>query len=223
MCFSAEASFVGGAVLSAAGVVSMRRVSRPAQRLFAAIPLFFAFQQLAEGVLWTTLRPGGNERLQSAAAHVFLITALVIWPVMIPLSMYLLEEVKKRKRVLAGLMAAGAVLALFYAYCLIFYNVTPRINGFHIQYVDNFPRTFVELAFLLYLAATIAPLFVSSVRRMRAFGVLIAVSCLVTGVFFAQYLTSVWCFFAALLSVTVCWILSEPRTRAVPVPVEVRG
>ena len=35
-------------------------------------------------------------------------------------------------------------------------------------------------------------------------------SCLVTAIFFFQYLTSVWCFFAAIISVVVVWILKEP-------------
>jgi len=220
MCFSAEASFAGGAVISAVGVATVGKASKPLQRLFAAIPLIFGLQQFAEGVLWLTLKSGGYDRLQDAATYIFLITALVIWPVMIPLSMWLMEEAEKRKKILAGLMVTGGVLSLFYAFCLIFYDVTPQIAGFHIQYVDKFPAPLVKVAFLLYLASTIAPLFVSSIRRMWLFGTLIAISCLVTGVFYAQYLTSVWCFFAALISVVIYWILSGPRSKASQVPVE---
>jgi hypothetical protein len=48
MCFSAEASFAGGAMLSVIGIASSRNISRTKQRLFAAIPLIFALQQFAE-------------------------------------------------------------------------------------------------------------------------------------------------------------------------------
>jgi len=212
MCFSAGASFAGGVVISAVGVATVRKVRKPTQRLFAGIPLLFGFQQFAEGVLWVTLRSGGHDWLQNAATYIFLITALVIWPVMIPLSMWFIEEVKKRKKILAGLIVTGGILSLFYAFCLISYDVTPQINGFHIQYVDEFPWTLVNIAFLFYLASTVAPLFVSSVRRMWLVGILFTVSCLVTRIFFAQYLASVWCFFAALISVVIYWILSESQT-----------
>ncbi|MFC1919345.1 DUF6629 family protein [Chloroflexota bacterium] len=212
MCFSAEASFAGGLVISAVGVATVRKVRKPTQWLFAVIPLLFGFQQFAEGVLWITLRSGGHDWLQNTATYIFLITALVIWPLMIPLSMWFMEEVKKRKKLLAGLTVTGGLLSLFYAFCLISYDVSSQINGFHIQYVDEFPKTLVVIAFVFYLVSTVAPLFVSSVRRMWLFGIMIAVSCLVTGIFFAQYLTSVWCFFAALISILIYWILSESQT-----------
>jgi uncharacterized membrane protein len=36
-------------------------------------------------------------------------------------------------------------------------------------------------------------------------------SCLVTAIFFRQYLTSVWCFFAALISGVIYWILRDSK------------
>jgi hypothetical protein len=34
-------------------------------------------------------------------------------------------------------------------------------------------------------------------------------SCIITFIFFKQYLTSVWCFFAAFISGVIYWILSD--------------
>jgi hypothetical protein len=212
MCFSAGASFAGAVVISAVGVATVRKVRMPTQRLFAGIPLFFGLQQFAEGVLWITLRSGGGDWLQNVATFIFLITALIIWPVMIPLSMWFMEKVIKRKRILACLIVIGSIVSLFYTYSLISYNVAPQINGFHIQYVDDFPGTPVNIVYAFYLASTVVPLFVSSVRRMWLFGLLVTISYLVTVIFFTQYLTSVWCFFAALISVVIYWILRESHT-----------
>jgi len=220
MCFSAGASFAGGIVISAIGVATLGKARKPTQKLFAGIPLLFGFQQFAEGVLWVTLRSGVHEQLQNAATYIFLITALVIWPVMIPLSMWLMEEIKRRRRILVGLMVTGGILSLFYGFCLISYNVTPQIQSFHIQYIDEFPQTLVDIAFVFYLISTIAPLFVSSVKRMWLFGILITVSCLVTRIFFAQYLTSIWCFFAALISVVIYWVLSGSKSKTSQLPTE---
>jgi hypothetical protein len=214
MCFSAEASFAGGVVISAIGVATLKKARKPERRLFAIIPLLFGFQQLAEGVLWITLRSGGPEQLQNAAAYMFLITALVIWPVMIPLSIWLMEKVKHRRKILVGVTVTGGIVSLFYAFCLISYDVAPQINGFHIEYIDKFPYTLVNIAFWFYVASTVSPMFISSVKRMWLFGILITASFVVTRIFFAQYLTSVWCFFAALISVAIYWILSESSGKA---------
>jgi hypothetical protein len=212
MCFSAEASFAGSAIISAIGVATLTKIKKPAEILFASIPLIFGIQQCAEGVLWITLRSGGHEALENIATYIFLVTALVIWPTMIPLSIWFIEKVKKRKKVLTYLIFLGGILSVFYAFCLIFYNVTPQIQSFHIQYVDEIHEILVKIVFVCYLVTTITPIFISSVKRMWIFGILIAVSCLITGIFFTQYLTSVWCFFAAIISILVYWILSGIRS-----------
>jgi hypothetical protein len=205
MCFSAEASFAGSAIISAIGVATLTKIKKPAEILFASIPLIFGIQQCAEGVLWITLRSGGHEALENIATYIF-------WPTMIPLSIWFIEKVKKRKKVLTYLIFLGGILSVFYAFCLIFYNVTPQIQSFHIQYVDEIPEILVKIVFVCYLVTTITPIFISSVKRMWIFGILIAVSCLITGIFFTQYLTSVWCFFAAIISILVYWILSGIRS-----------
>jgi hypothetical protein len=218
MCFSAEASFAGSAVISAIGVVTLTKAKKPTQIPFAAIPLIFGIQQCAEGVLWITLKSDTADRLQYAGVYIFLITALVIWPTMVPLSIWLLEKGKQRRKVLAGLIVAGGIVSLFYAGCLILYDVYPQIQNFHIIYVDEFPSVLVKIAFVIYLVATITPLFVSSVKLMWLFGVLLAVSCLISGIFFVEYLTSVWCFFAALISIAIYWILRKIQSEARQIP-----
>jgi hypothetical protein len=49
--------------------------------------------------------------------------ALVIWPVMIPLSMWFMEKIDKRKKILTGLIVTGGIVSLFYAFSLISYDV----------------------------------------------------------------------------------------------------
>lgn len=222
MCFSAEASFAGSAVISVVGIATLTKIDKPKQILFASIPLLFGIQQCAEGMLWITLKSGGHEVLENTATYIFLVTALVIWPTMIPLSVWLMESVKKRRKVLAWLIPLGGILSLFYAFCLFSFNVTPQIQSFHIQYVDEFPDILVKIAFVCYLITTIAPIFVSSVKRMWIFGILIAISCLVTGIFFMQYLTSVWCFFAAIISILIFLIIIGNRNKTEELAKEVQ-
>jgi Family of unknown function (DUF6629) len=211
MCFSAGASFAGGAVISALGVASIRNARNPSQKLFAGIPLLFAFQQFSEGVVWLTLKTTGQYQLQMSATYIFLMMALVVWPTMIPLAIKRLEENSKRRKILTGLLVAGAVLSGYYAFCLVSFSVRPVINEFHIQYLGDFPASLSNLAFAIYLVATITPLFVSTVKRMYLLGIFIMFSCIVTGIFYKEYLTSVWCFFAALISGGIYWIVKESQ------------
>jgi len=210
MCFSAEASFTGSAIISAIGIASIAKAKQPTQMLFAGVPFIFGIQQLSEGVVWVTLKFGGHEWLLNEAVHLFLITALVIWPMMIPLAMWLMEKAEKRKRILLGLMMTGGILSIFYSFCLVSYDVTSQIQSFHIQYIYYFPSPLATIASGFYLVSTVAPLFVSSIRRIWLMGALIVASYFVSALFFSQYLTSVWCFFAAVISVVIFWILAEP-------------
>ena len=211
MCFSAGASFAGGAVISAIGVASLKSAVNPSQKLFAGIPLLFAFQQFSEGVVWLTLRSGDNYQLQMTAAYLFLVMALVVWPFIMPLAVLRLEEVKKRKEIITGMLVAGVILSGYYAFCLVSYSVRPVINEFHIQYLNDFPKSLSNAAFGVYVIATMGPLFASSIKRMSLFGIIVLMSCIVTGVFYKEYLTSICCFFAALISAVIYWIVKESQ------------
>jgi hypothetical protein len=209
MCFSAEASFAGGVIITAIGVVTMRKVHSPSQILFASIPLFFGFQQITEGLLWLLLPLSGYTLLRHISTYIFLIMAQVIWPVMIPLSVLFMEKSEKKKKYLVLLLFTGAILSVYYAFCLITLNVYPQIQGYHIFYDNDFPKSMMIVSFLFYLIATITPLFVSSIKKTHILGILMASSCLITVIFFTQFLLSVWCFFAALISGVVYWIISD--------------
>lgn len=207
MCFSAGASFTGGAVISAIGIATLREAKGPSSRIFGSIPLVFAFQQIAEGVVWLTLQTGGNEIIKTGATFLFLIMALIIWPILIPYSVMRLEENRRRKRIISFTLSAGIFLSFYYAVFLVTRSVNPQINEHHIQYVNDFPQMAGHFAFGVYVIATIIPLFLSTVKKMYIFGMLVFLSCLITGFFYREYLTSVWCFFAALISMVIYFIL----------------
>ena len=212
MCFSAEASFAGGIIISAIGIVTVREVHKPSQLVFASIPLFFGLQQVVEGSLWLTIPDPEFVNLQRIGTYFFLIMADFLWPTIIPMAVLLMEENRKRKRILKILLAMGISLSLYYAYCLLFFNVTPQIMGYHIQYNTTFPKSLSMPAFITYLIVAITPLFISSIKRTHLLGILMFLSCLVTAIFFTQYLTSVWCFFAALISGVIFWILKDLKS-----------
>lgn len=211
MCFSAEASFTGGVIISAIGIATIREVHKPSQLVFACIPLFFGLQQMVEGSLWLTIPLPDYLTLRQISTYLFLIMADFLWPTMIPLSVLFMEENKNKRKILRVLLVLGLALSLYYAYCLLFFNVTPQIMGYHIHYNTTFPKSVAIPAFIVYLFVTITPLFISSIKRTHLLGILMFFSCLVTAIFFRQYLTSVWCFFAALISGVIFWILRDSK------------
>lgn len=211
MCFSTGASFAGSAMLAGIGVATLRKVSHPSQKLFASIPLLFAVQQFSEGILWLTLRANDYGRLQDTATYIFLLFALIIWPIMVPLSVIKMEKPGARKIILKFLLATGVIVSSYYALCLLSFNVEPGIRDFHIEYRNNFPDKLALPAFILYTASTILPLFVSGVKKMYIFGLLVLVSCIITGIFYREYLTSVWCFFAAIISAVIYYIITQEK------------
>jgi len=211
MCFSPEASFAGGIIISTIGIATVKKVHKPSQLVFASIPLFFGIQQIAEGFLWLTFPYPEYETIQKISTYTFLVMAQVLWPLIIPGSVLLMEENKTKKKVLKTLLLLGLSLALYYSFCLLLYNVSPQIMDYHIQYKTDFPRSLRIPVFVAYLIVTITPLFVSTVKKTHLLGLLMFLSCLVTALFFRQYLTSVWCFFAALISGVIYWILRDTK------------
>ncbi len=211
MCFSTEASFAGGVIIAAIGIVTIKKVHKPSQIVFATIPLFFGLQQITEGFVWFILQHSAYTEYLNLASYGFLILAQVFWPVMIPLAVLTMEVNKKKRKYLWGLLGMGILLSSFYVVCLFMLKVVPVINGYHIEYLQNFPNAIQLPAFAIYLFASITPLFISSIKRTHLMGILMSLSCLVSIIFFTQYLTSVWCFFAAFISLIILWILRDAK------------
>lgn len=209
MCFSAGASFTAGTVIAVVGIATIFKVKKPGLRVFSVIPLIFALQQFAEGCLWLTLQDGGHLIIQKISTFVFLTAAVVIWPVVVPLSTLLAEEDSKRRKVLKVLLGIGVVISLYYAFFVFISGVTPQILTCHILYVTSAPKSLEIPTFMTYLAVTLIPLFVSSVKKMKLLGSLMFVSCVVAVIFYTKTVTSVWCFFAAILSVVIYLIIRE--------------
>jgi len=213
MCFSASASFTSGVLLTFIGTETLRKVHKSSQIVFAGIAIFFASQQFAEGVVWTAMAHPGYDGVQKTAAYIFVIMAQVIWPLLIPLSVLLMEDNRIRKRILFALLGAGSAVALYYLYRLVFYNIHAKISGRHIAYQSAVQDSFAKIALILYLAATIGPLFVSSIKRMYILGIIMAISFMVSAVFYTRCLTSVWCFFAAVMSFAIFYIIRDAHKK----------
>jgi hypothetical protein len=215
MCFSAVASFSAGSVLTVAGVITTQKVQSKSQIAFAAIPLLFGIQQLCEGFVWLSLTHQQYAPWQLAATHIFLFFAQALWPVWVPFAALLFETKQPRKNIIFGFFILGLLLSFGEIYCLSAYDVESRIYGRHIEYLITYPKPFVTISEIVYGITTLIPCFISSFKKMRWFAIVLASSLVLTGVFYKAWLISVWCFFAAILSVIIYYILAAQNKKDV--------
>jgi hypothetical protein len=213
MCFSSYASFGSAAILSTIGIATLRQAKVRAVVPFATIPLLFGIQQLAEGALWLALEHPGHDGLRGFSTILFLFFAQVVWPVWVPFSICKLEQKPEKKRVLRLMVWTGAVVSAYLAYCLLRYEVKAEIEEHHIFYEQDYPATPGFITGALYLACTLVPQFISSAKRMVYLAVFILVSFALSAVLYQKYFISVWCFFAAAISI---WVYAIVRKNVVP-------
>jgi hypothetical protein len=211
MCFSAEVSFTASAVLAVSGVVAVKKTTSKEQVLFACIPFVFAAQQLAEGVLWLSYMRAGFEIYRQAATILFLVFAQVIWPFWVPLSVLLVEKNPLRKNIIKAFLLVGITLSVYVSYCLFVYPVAGYPDTHHLKYELGFPLAHSLIAAVFYFVPTVLSCVVSSVKRMTTLGLIIFSSYILAKIFFSEYALSVWCFFSAIISVTVIYVVHLMR------------
>ncbi len=199
MCFSAPVSFATSAALSYAGGKTLRH-ARPHKRLVALIPFFFAVQQAIEGVQWLVEKPSTCSQI---LGYGFLFFAFLVWPIWLPLSVWYAEHVAWRKRVLLVMLGAGMTMSA-YLLTVLFHeplSIVPRSAS--LLYGIEIPYFFVGVC--AYVLVTTGSFLVSSDRKLRMFGALSFIAAAIAWIVFSYAFTSVWCFFAAALSVWLFW------------------
>nr|WP_321452107.1 DUF6629 family protein [uncultured Carboxylicivirga sp.] len=211
MCFSAEVSFGASAVISTVGVVALLKNKQQDKVYFAMIPLMFGIQQFFEGWLWISLENDGYEYVESVATIGFLIFAQLIWPVWVPLSTYKLENNQNRKNWMRIALLVGIILFVILGYRMLMYPVSAQIDGHHVFYqVGHFQST-NWWSGILYLLPAVIPFVISSNHQINYLGVAMLLFFIVAKVFYLKYMISVWCMFAAVLSIYIVFILKKER------------
>jgi hypothetical protein len=206
VCFSATASFAAAGLMAAVGAVSLHRNASREHGMLVVVPLLFAAQQAAEGLIWLTIADAGRALPSSLAIRAFLGFAWVVWPVWLPLSLLCIEPDASRRRWIRAAMWIGAVVSLFGVCVLVLWRPAACIAQHSIRY--DYPRIgsrWFDVAWLLaYIASTVAPfLFLSTVNVARSIGVVLLIGLIATLTIEASALTSVWCFFATTISLLI--------------------
>lgn len=210
MCFSATASFTASAFLLGCGAAAMLLAKPASQRPLAAIPLLFGVQQGIEGFVWLSL-DRGHPATAVALGHAYTFFSHILWPAYVPFATWLAERPGTRRTMLGGAAVAGLIVATILAWSLAVDPVTPVAIGGHIEYQSL--QLLGPAVMMMYLAATSGSMLASSSRFVRAFGATTVATFAFAYFAYGRWFISVWCFFAAWLSVVLVLRFATLRER----------
>jgi len=209
MLFMAILNFTLSGAIFVVGILTLRKVSQPKEVVFALLPLLFALHQFTQGFVWLGQAGLINPRALQIAESLFVFYAQGILQFLVPLAIWLLEPKGWRKTVITGLMYLGAFLT---GYSLWGLTTTPTevtiVNG--VLYYQN-PMTDQLWLGLGYVLTTCGSLILSRSIAIELFGWL-NFAALVAIYFINPYgFTSVWCLYAAIVSVLLYFYFVERR------------
>lgn len=175
--------------------------------------LFFAL------VLWPTWMPLTCQKLMPYYPYnpFMLFLAFTIWPSWMPPGIVDYPYERLRARWITGLCVLGALFSIGALIYLIFVPSSITILDGNLVYNLTINPTgaalFKEPFFtILYGFITVTPFFLIPDYRHRILGGLLLATLILTNTFFNASLISVWCFFAALLSIGVLVIQKTDRS-----------
>jgi hypothetical protein len=215
MCFSAAASFTVGAGLLGPGYYSIKNTKARGMMLFACTPLVFTFHQVAEGFLWLSLKNPEFSSWYDPALYGYSFISQPIWPIWAPLTMWLMETDQRRKKILSYFLYLGIASSIYMFYCLITYNISAVAENGHIRYYRDFPYLNIMRP-INFVTIAVTP-FLSTLRYTKLLAAAMMGALIVTYFFFTNYLISVWCFFAAILSLLIILVI-KANNKPVNVP-----
>jgi hypothetical protein len=200
VCFSAEADFVSGAVIGAIGVATLTKVQRPREVPLAVLPFAFALHQIAEGFVWRDLDSGASHST-GVAVYLYVAFAWVVLPVLAPLAIMILEPLGQRRRAIGVLVVVGGVAGAYLAAAIVRGDVSAHAVEHTIQYGGA--GRYATAATVLYIVATCGAPLLSGFRAIVWFGIANVVAVAAFAIVQAEGLTSLWCTWAAVVSVLI--------------------
>lgn len=211
MCFSATASFGASALLVGFSLFSgyklmQKKVIDYARLDLVGVPMAFGVQQFSEGMVWLSLLHDFSPLIKQISIYTFIFFAFIFWPTYVPFCVIRLERVARNKSVLKMIQLIGLIISAILFYRVIFFGIDAEIANCHIMYSSDLTNVNMYVALVImagYLLTTVGALLLSSLRGMRVLGVLIGIAYVLSLLFYQHYLISVWCFFAAIVSLLV--------------------
>ena len=209
MCFSAEASFIAAAGLAVIGGITFKQAPSRSFLPMASISLIFSLQQFIEGVLWLSLEEGASFTwILQPCIYMYLVIAIVLWQAFLPYVFWRVETDSRRKSSILYIMGFGVLIASYNLLKLVMNDFSISIVNHSIQY----PVDSLLWHQVVYSLAAIPAFFISSLRHAWWVGLIGMISFALAQTFYIMTFTSVWCFFAALISALFYLIVKSAKS-----------
>lgn len=178
----------------------------------AFIPCAFGIQQSFEGVEWIGLVNHHTSLIRPAALG-FLFFSHWFWLAWVAVAIYCLEDRTWAKQLLLAIAVLGLLfgVSLYGPFMFVPNSFSPAVTEGSIDYQTQliydrwFPR---DVSRFIYLLIVVGPFWLSQSGQLRLFGGLVALSLIATYAFYSYAFASVWCFFAAVLSLYIVYVLN---------------
>ncbi len=206
MCFSPEGDLIGGAVVVAIGVDACLHLRKRVEYIpLAVLPLVLGLHQIDETFVWWWLQGHVSADIGRVAMWIYLLFALVILPTLVPLLIYFFMPRSSSRWRLVPFVILGFVVSLILLEAMLVGDPNVRLGAFHLAYTIGLHNGITIIG--LYIVATCGPLLACGVRPMVWFGVVNLIAAIILALLCASGFTSLWCFYAALVSGAVAFHL----------------
>ncbi len=218
MCFSAPASFSASIVLVVLGTYAVVEAKKRNKFYlgFALLPLLFGIQQFFEGVVWLSIK-NDHPMITNFFSYGFLFFAWLFWPFWSNFMVYLLHSSPEYKNnnylgVLKILMLLSLVVGLI-IYIPVFvypdlFTVVISYSSISYDAKELFPANLLRI---MYCLLAFLPVFLSKERKIIFFGILLLCAVVISYLLYSYAFTSVWCFFAAILSIYLIYVVRTAK------------
>ena len=213
MCFSPGADAVVGGIVVVVGVDALRHVREPKQILIASLPVLFGLHQIDEAFVWWGLQGRVAESIERVSIWAYLLFALTALPALVPLAVLAVERSPLRRRIIGLLALLGIGVGVVLGFALFRGSVNAAIDGHHIAYDVSALHQGGQLT-ALYVVAACGALVACSYRDLAALGLLNLVTVPVLMWLTVSGFVSLWCFWAAIVSVVIDFHLRRSAKRS---------
>jgi hypothetical protein len=214
MCFSPDADAVVGGIVVVIGLDALRHVREPKQIVLASLPVLFGLHQLDEALVWLGLQGRIPESIGRVGIWIYVLFALAALPALVPIAVLAIERSTARRRVIGAFSALGIGVGVALGVSMFRGSVNAAIDGRHVAYDVSALHQGGQVT-ALYVLAACGALVLCSYRDIAALGLLNLVAVPVLMWLTVSGFISLWCFWAAIVSVVIDYHL---RRRANTLP-----
>lgn len=208
MCFSTQASLTAAVLLGVIGCATLKINNNKSTFFLAALPLLFSLQQLSEGLIWLNLEKNVfSATTGQMAQYLFLFFAFIIWPIWIPFALLQAEKISLRRTLLYANLGCGVILSSMNFIYALNQPISVKIINHSLQYLGTIPNQTIY-----YPLIVLFPFFISSLKNVWIYGFLVAIGYIIADYSYQETFVSVWCFFAALVSLSIYKLIKDNQT-----------